>query len=119
MTFQPAYNVNDNGDVYLDDMSPSGLQAAAACLSDDIALLNRQFDESNACLLVTWSARRRAALGLLAEVCLGVESNQALLRLSGGCEQLVGIVESTGDIGGNGGAASPLLEMFLRHNPDS
>ena len=110
VTLYPAYNVNDNGDVYLDDMSPAGVQAATVRLSDEITLLHCQFDESNACLLDGWSARRRAALGLLGEVCLGVESNQALLRLSGGCEQLVGIVEGTGDDSGFRGDTLLLLE---------
>jgi hypothetical protein len=78
-------------------MSADGLRAAAATLSNDLQLLDKQFKESNISLLAAWEARRRAALGLLGEVCLGVESNQALLRLSGGCELLVGVVESTGD----------------------
>ena len=77
-------------------MSADGLRAAAASLAEEESLLNRQFEEGNVALRSCWSSRRRAGLGLLAEVCLGVESNQALLRLSGGCELLVGIADSTG-----------------------
>jgi hypothetical protein len=93
-------------------MSPDGLRAAAAKLSNDLQLLDRQFEEGNISLLAAWEARRRAALGLLGEVCLGVESNQALLRLSGGCELLVGVVESTGDADRN---KRNLLKFALIH----
>jgi hypothetical protein len=61
-------------------------------------VLEQQFKEGNATALAEWNCRRRAALGLLGELCLGIESNQALLRLSGGCELLVEVVESTGRI---------------------
>ncbi len=52
------------------------IRAAAARLDGDLMLLNRQFEEGNAVLLKGWKERQRAALGLLGEVCLGVESNQ-------------------------------------------
>ena len=91
-----AYNVTEAGDVYTDDMSAEGLRASAKQLADEEKLLDKQFEEGNAALFAGWNTRRRAALGLLGEVCLGIESNQALLRLSGGCELLVGVVDSTG-----------------------
>jgi hypothetical protein len=91
-----AYNVTEAGAVYTDDMSDEGLRAAAKQLAEDEKLLDKQFEEGNIALFAGWNTRRRAALGLLGEVCLGIESNQALLRLSGGCELLVGVVDSTG-----------------------
>ena len=85
--------------MYTDDMSAEGLRASAKQLADEEKLLDKQFEEGNAALFAGWNTRRRAALGLLGEVCLGIESNQALLRLSGGCELLVGlwIVQVRGD----------------------
>ena len=92
------YKVNDAGQLYLDDMSADGLRAAAAKLAEDERVLEQQFKDGNTTALAEWNCRRRAALGLLGELCLGIESNQALLRLSGGCELLVEVVESTGHI---------------------
>ena len=91
-----AYNFTETGDAYTDDMSTQGLQLAAAKLKEDYELLEKQFEEGNTALFAGWNNRRRSALGLLGEICLGVESNQALLRLSGGCDLLVAIVNSTG-----------------------
>jgi hypothetical protein len=91
-----AYNVTEAGAVYTNDMSEEGLRLAAKQLADEEKVLEKQFEDGNVVLFAGWNMRRRAALGLLGEVCLGIESNQALLRLSGGCELLVGVVDSTG-----------------------